>query len=291
MKNNFGVIDIGSNSVRMVIYDLATTPHPHVYNEKVFCALGRDLSKTGKLNPEGAEAALAGLRDYAQVARNHELDHLDVVATAALRDAQDGQDFINKAQNETGLSIRLITGDEEARYAALGVLSLDPGAEGIVGDFGGGSLEFAKISAGKIGETVSKPYGAFRALAMEHLAAWQISSGLQELFPVYGNAPALYSIGGSWRALAQAYMLETGHDAELQGYQIPNAEIVPFCEKIISLSPDEVRTLYKIEDKRAALAPISAFVLHQVMTVLKPARMVVSQAGIRDGIVYDFNNP
>jgi exopolyphosphatase/guanosine-5'-triphosphate,3'-diphosphate pyrophosphatase len=290
MKNSFGVIDIGSNSVRMVIYDLMQSPPVQIFNEKVFCALGRDLAATGKLNPEGAEAALGGLRDYARIAQEHALDRLDVVGTAALRDASDAPEFIARVAAETGLSIRLISGDEEARYAALGVLSLDPAANGIVADFGGGSLEFAWIANGKVGETISQPYGAFRVLSMKDEAEDILAKGLQQMSTGYGKAPALYSIGGSWRALAQAYMLEAGHETELQGYEIAGADIIPFCEKIAVLTADDVRTLYKIDDKRAVLAPVSAFVLKQVMTILGPRKMVVSMAGIRDGIVYDFNN-
>lgn len=291
MKNSFGVIDIGSNSVRMVIYDVAQNPPVQVYNEKVYCALGRDLTQTGKLNPEGVVAALQGLKAYAAVAKDRGLVRLDVVGTAALRDASDGSAFIERAQSETGLMIRLITGDEEARYAALGVLSLDPHADGIVGDFGGGSLEFARIGSGNITATISKPYGAFRALSMQDGAEKMIGEGLRELIPIYGNTPALYAIGGSWRSLAQAYLIDHGlAGRKLQGCSISRDEILPFCDKVMALSPDDMALLYNIEDQRAALAPISAFVLKQVMTVLSPARMVVSMAGIRDGIVYDFNN-
>lgn len=291
MKNNFGVIDIGSNSVRMVVYDVSRQPPVQVYNEKVFCALGRDLTQTGKLNPEGAEAALEGLKSYASVARERGLVRLDVVGTAALRDATDGNSFIERAQAETGLMIRLISGDEEARYAALGVMALDPVADGIVGDFGGGSLEFARLKHGVISATVSRPYGAFRVLAMQGGAGETIEAGLRDLVPVYGDTPALYAIGGSWRALAQAWQMEYGQAGRLlQGFSIERADIVPFCDRIIKISPAEITRLYKLEDQRAALAPVSAFVLKQVMTVLSPARMIVSMAGIRDGIVYDFYN-
>lgn len=289
MKNSFGVIDIGSNSVRMVIYDLTQSPPVQTFNEKVFCALGRDLTTTGKLNPEGAEAALGGLRDYARVAQEQSLAHLDIVGTAALRDASDAPEFVARIAIETGLSIRLISGDEEARYAALGVMSLDPSAQGIVADFGGGSLEFAWIKDGATGETISQPYGAFRVLSMKDADA-TLKEGLNKMLPAYGGSPALYSIGGSWRALAQAFMIDAGQEADLQGYEISRAEIIFFCDKIAALTGDDVRALYKIEDKRAALAPVSAFVLKQVMTILEPQKLVVSLAGIRDGIVYDFNN-
>lgn len=287
-----GVIDIGSNAVRMVIYDAAHTPPVQIYNEKVFCPLGKDLDKTGLLNSDGKRLALEGLHEYAGVARAHKLQKLDIVGTASLRDAQDGEDFIRRVDGETGLQIRVISGHEEARFAALGVLSLDRQAQGIVGDFGGGSLEFACIRAQTIGETASRPYGAFRAIGMGDQAARIIGEGLRELSADYKDAAGLHMVGGSWRSLAQAHMDEAGLVREsLQGYEIARQEMLDFCRMIQSSDIPILMEKYKFEDKRAALAPISAFVLEQVLENLRPRKIVVSLAGIRDGILYDFLHP
>ena len=288
----YGVIDIGSNSVRLVIFDASSSPPHQLINEKVFCGLARDLDRTGRLSPAGAAEALTGLIAYGKIVRESALKQLDVVGTAALRDAADGAEFIRRVADEAGLSIRLISGHEEARYAALGVLALAPAAEGLVADFGGGSLEFAKIEAGQIGATISRPYGAFRALAMGDTAQTQLADGLSDLIPAYGNAPALHTIGGSWRALAQAYAQDQGQaDLHLQGYTIPTAEMTAFCQTITGCEPAYLRDRYGFEENRATLAPISALVLHQVLEILKPDQMVVSLAGIRDGIVYDLLHP
>lgn len=286
----FSVIDVGSNSVRMVVFDTAVSPPLQLYNEKTFCALGRDIARTGRLSPEGVEAALGALRLYADEARKYGKVHLDVVGTAALRDAEDGPDFIERCRSEIGLSVRLIDGHQEARYAALGVLSLNPRAEGLVADFGGGSLEFACIRNKTITDTISKPYGAFRALAMDEKAAEIIGKGLSTMGNRYMDAPALHSIGGSWRSIAQAFIVDQGAEAVLQGYAIDAVDIIAFCDKIIGLSPQQLQERYRMEDKRSALAGISAVVLKQVFISLRPKKMIVSQAGIRDGIVYDFYN-
>ncbi len=288
----YGVIDIGSNAVRMVIYDVTSDVPQQVYNEKVFCPLGKEIGTTGLLNSDGKRLALEALHEYAGEARKRELKNFSVVATASLRDAQDGQDFIRRIDGETGLQVNVISGDQEARYAALGVLALDPAAQGIVGDFGGGSLEFACISNKGIGETVSRPYGAFRAIAMGDQAADIIGAGLQELFPIYGEASALHVVGGSWRSLAQAYLDESGHSRDtLQGLAIPGREMADFCGMIEQATPATLQSRYKFEDKRAVLAPVSAFVLNQVLENLRPHKIVVSLAGIRDGIVHDFLHP
>lgn len=273
----------------MVIFDLNQRPPAQLFNDKIFCALARDLDRTGKLNPEGAQEALEGIARYAAIVAEHgHSEALDVVGTAALREAQDGPDFIAWVKQRTGLDIRLIDGHQEAKYAALGVQALDPQAHGIVADFGGGSLEFAQLETGRIGETISLPFGAYRALAMDDRAEKLITAGLQNLALAYGHAPALYTIGGSWRALAQAYILD--HDVsspELQGYAIPRDRMISFCSNLMGMSPEECRERYHFEDKRSQLAPVSALVLRTVLAVLKPEKMVVSLAGIRDGIVYD----
>ena len=272
----------------MMIFDTGHSPPVQLFNEKTFCGLGRDLDRTGLLNPDGVAEARLILKMYKQVIDEHGLQHLDVVGTAALREAADGMDFIRGVSEETGFPVRLISGPEEARYAALGVLSLTPEAEGIVGDFGGGSLEFARIGNGSVSDTVSRPYGAFRALSMGDKAESLIHAGLQDLAPVYANASALHAIGGSWRALAQAFAIDHGGKPHsMQGYTISAPEMSDFCDKVMVLTPEDMRRLYGIEDKRSTLAPISAFVLKQVFAVLKPQKMVISLAGIRDGIVYD----
>ena len=287
-----GVIDIGSNAVRMVIYDTSHTPPIQIYNEKVFCPLGKDLDGTGLLNIDGKRLALEGLHEYAGVARAHKLQKLDVVGTASLRDAKDGADFIRRVDGETGLQIKIISGHEEARFAALGVLSLDKGAQGIVGDFGGGSLEFACIKDQTIGETVSRPYGAFRAIGMGDKAAQIIGDGLRELPGDYKDTAGLHIVGGSWRSLAQAHLDATGQAREsLQGYEVVRQEMLDFCRIIQKSEFAVLMEKYKFDDKRAALAPISAFVLERVLEGLRPEKVVVSLAGIRDGILYDFLHP
>ncbi len=276
----------------MVIYDVTQVAPRQIYNEKVFCPLGKEIGTTGLLNSDGKRLALEALHEYAGIARQHELKNFAIVATASLRDAQDGPDFIRRIDGETGLQVKVISGDQEARYAALGVLALDPTAQGIVGDFGGGSLEFACIRNGTIGDKVSRPYGAFRAIGMGDQAQQIIGEGLQELFPVYGGQEALHAVGGSWRSLAQAYLDEAGQVRDtLQGFEIGHAEMMYFCAVIERSEPALLQSRYKFENKRAALAPISAFVLGQVLEKLKPGKLVVSLAGIRDGIVHDFLHP
>ena len=146
-----GVVDVGSNSVRLVVFDGAARSPAYFYNEKIMCALGAGMAETGHLSPEGRVRALSAMRRFSKLAQGMGLSELTVVATAAVRDASDGRDFCDEVQRETGLKIWVIDGEEEARLSAQGVLLGWPGAFGLVCDIGGSSMELAEISGGRVG--------------------------------------------------------------------------------------------------------------------------------------------
>ena len=159
-----GVVDIGSNSVRLVVFDGAARSPAYFFNEKVMCALGAGLAETGALNPDGRLRALSALRRFCTIAKGIGLPTLTAVATAAVREASDGADFIAQVQSETGLKIHVIDGSEEARLAAQGVLLGWPGSYGLVCDIGGGSMELAEISNGQVGQRVTSPLGPLKLI-------------------------------------------------------------------------------------------------------------------------------
>lgn len=277
------VIDIGSNSVRMVIYDLAHNPPTKIFNEKLFCALGRDLSHTGCLNPDGVESALKALTAYSLICEVQQIKDVVTVGTAALRDAKDAHEFIAAAKQRSGLDIQVISGDREAAYAARGVLMFDKNADGIVADFGGGSLEFARIGQNDVHDTISLPMGAYRVMAMQEDADEKIAELLAPLQGRFGQAQEFYAIGGSWRSLAVAYEQDHG-----QTGPISTPGMIEFCRKVESMAPSDIQTGYRMEQHRASLAPISAYTLRQVLTHLQPVRFSASAAGVRDGVVHEF---
>ncbi len=285
---SLGVIDIGSNSVRMVIYDLAYTPPEKIFNEKVFCALGRDLATTGRLNAEAVSSAFKALRAYKLLSEIYQVETLKVVGTAALRDAVDGDAFIARVKDEIGLSIRIISGDEEAGFAARGVLVFDPYADGVVADFGGGSLEFARVSRNQVHDTISLPLGAYRVQAMGNKARENIMAYLEPLKTRFGHLDALYAIGGSWRVLAASYMKDKGDRDDLQGYSIPTPEMIEFCKQIKGMTEAGIREAYRMESHHAKQATAAAFALEIILKELAPREFVVSTAGVRDGVAHEF---
>ncbi len=285
---SLGVIDIGSNSVRMVIYDLAYNPPEKIFNEKVFCALGRDLASTGRLNAEAVSSAFKALRAYKLLSEIYQVEILRVVGTAALRDAIDGQSFIDRVNEEIALSIRIISGDEEAGFAARGVLVFDPYADGVVADFGGGSLEFARVYRNQVHDTVSLPLGAYRVQAMGNKARDNMLAYIEPLKPRFANLDALYAIGGSWRVLASSYMKDKGERENLQGYTIPTPDMIEFCKNIKGMTEQAIRETYRMESHHAKQATAAAFALELILKELAPREFVVSTAGVRDGVAHEF---
>ena len=138
------VIDIGSNTVRLVIYEGSRRAPETVWNEKVAARLGRDISTTGRIPQEAEDEALAALARYALIIQDLGIDDVQAVATAAARDAKNGQEFLAKVA-ALGLEPRLLSGEEEACISANGALGAFPGAHGVVADLGGGSLELVSI--------------------------------------------------------------------------------------------------------------------------------------------------
>ncbi len=289
MKNNHvAVIDIGSNSVRMVIFDCQHKIPVQIFNEKIFCGLGQDIATIKTLNKNAVKIALLGLKAFSLLAKAKDVRKVITVGTAALRDAKDAKQFIALVKRETGLSIKIISGHAEAHYAALGVMGLDPDANGLVADFGGGSLEFAKISNKKISHEISFPLGAFRIKPLKHKAYDHVRDTLSPAFSLIKYTPNLYVIGGSWRALAQAYYSDQKKNGiRLHGCVIPASQLLKFCHKIEKMTSSQLIKTYRLERHRAQLLPISSLALRAVVDTLSIQNIIVSVAGIRDGIIFD----
>ncbi|MFV2038544.1 MAG: exopolyphosphatase, partial [Paracoccaceae bacterium] len=205
-----GVVDVGSNSVRLVIFDGAARSPAYYYNEKIMCALGADLKKTGRLKPKGRKRALAAIKRFQLLAAGMGLAPLAAVATAAVREARDGSEFCAQVRRETGLRLRVIDALDEARLAAQGVLLGWPGARGLVCDMGGASMELAEVADGKVGARATSPLGPLKLQALKggptHLRA-HIRAEVERLADEIGREQRqLFLVGGSWRAIARLDM-------------------------------------------------------------------------------------
>jgi exopolyphosphatase/guanosine-5'-triphosphate,3'-diphosphate pyrophosphatase len=274
------VIDIGSNTIRLVVYDgLPRAPMP-IYNEKSRVALGACLAGDGVINSATMKKALAALGRFETLARAMKVDTLRVVATAATREAKNGQQLVEGAA-ALGIRVEVLDGETEATAAGLGVISDNPHANGYVGDLGGGSLELIRVADGKLHERVSLPLGTLRQEALKGKTTKQITQMLrQEIavlkgedgFPYEPNLP-FYMIGGSWRSFARLHMHDAGYPLTiLSNYQIPPdapTRLMPLINDEAALAQTKV-----IASARMAALPGATALLAAVVRLLEPRELL-----------------
>lgn len=287
-----GVVDVGSNSVRMVVFDGAARSPAYFYNEKIMCGLGKGLAETGMLNPEGRRRALAALKRFSLLAKGMGIDTLTVVATAAAREARDGPAFQAEVLAQTGLKIWVVDGDEEARLSAQGVLLGWPEAKGIVCDIGGNSMELAKIGGGKVGKRVSTPLGPFRLLQIGDTAkkrAAHIDQILKDCqAELKSEGERIYLVGGSWRVIARLDMERRNYPLTvLHEYRMTPKSLVDTLDWIETSDLAVLRARTGTSVERMELVPLACEVMRELIKMLKPSEIDVSAYGIREGLLFE----
>ena len=148
--SSVAVIDIGSNSVRLVVYETMARSLVTIFNEKALCGLGREVQSTGLLAEDAVTKALTALRRFRALCLIQQVGRVFAIATAACRDARNGPDFIAKAERICGADIEILSGPREAKLSALGVVSGIHNPNGVVGDLGGGSLELIDVHGSRV---------------------------------------------------------------------------------------------------------------------------------------------
>ena len=287
----YGVLDVGSNSIRLVVFEGLTRAPAPVFNERELCGLGATLAETGALAPDAVEPALDALRRFAAAAAALGVGPLDAVTTAAVRDAIDGARFCAVVARETGFSLRVLTGEEEARYAALGVVSAFPAASGLMADLGGGSLELVRLEQGRLAEHATLPLGVLRlgsltpgrrtALAAERLRT------LPWLDRVRGEP--VYLVGGAWRALARLRMAALRHPIPVvHHYRMTPAEAREAAKELATTDPATLRPGPEgMWPRRLATVPSGASVLKALLKAAAPGEVLFSAFGLREGLLFD----
>ena len=291
-----GVVDVGSNSVRMVVFDGAARSPAYFYNEKIMCGLGKGLAETGRLNPTGRIRALAALKRFALLAEGMGAAPLTVVATAATREAEDGPDFQAEVLRETGLRMWVIDGDEEARLSAQGVLLGWPEAKGLVCDIGGNSMELARIGAGEVGKRLSTPLGPFRLQQVtggpdkRRALIERILKTAQSKLKSTGER--IYLVGGSWRVIARLDMERRNYPLTvLHEYRMTPQGLLDTLDWIAGSDLAVLRGRTGTSSERMELVPLACEVLRELVRIFKPSEIDVSAYGIREGLLYEQMPP
>ncbi len=283
------IVDIGSNSVRLVIYESQLRNAATLQNEKAICGIGRDMVSTGRLHAEGCAEALQALARFRMIADGLGVDVREAVATAAARDAVNGAEFVVRAERAWGAPIRVLAGEDEARIAAEGVVAGIPGADGLVADLGGGSLDMVTVKGGITGKAYSLPFGPLRlmdqAKGEPDKARDLVDRGLRELPDL--SAPALYAVGGIWRSFARVDMEEHNYPLHvLQQYTIPRGRALRLCKVLAGLSRESVRKIKVVSKRRAEALPYGAVVLERILSAADIRDVVISAYGLREGLFY-----
>ncbi|MET0293983.1 MAG: Ppx/GppA phosphatase family protein [Phenylobacterium sp.] len=289
------VIDVGSNSVRLVTYRLEGRAIWTVFNEKALAGLGRDLPATRRLSREGVETALSILRRFRVVLDGWRPEDIFVVGTAAVREAADGPAFVQRVAQETGFAIRVLTGEEEARYAALGVLAGEPEADGVVGDLGGSSLELIPVGRGAPGAGLTLPLGPFALGAPRPLDAAAARRTISaKLAPLARNfrSERFYAVGGAWRNLALLHMALTDYPLGIaHQYAISRTQALAVARFVEQQSRQSLERIEGVSKKRVDTLPHAALVLEALIEHLDIQKVVISAYGVREGLLLETMAP
>ena len=287
-----GIIDIGSNSIRLVVYQGPDRLPATLFNEKVMAGLGKALAQNGKLAPEAIALAVEALERFNAVAREMDVTSLRTVATAAVRDAPNGQVLLDAAAR-IGLPVELLSGEQEAMAAGLGVLSAIPDADGIVGDLGGGSLELVRVKKGEIRDRVSFPLGVLRVAALREKGKGAIDRRVAKLLKQAewsgkGKGLPLYLVGGSWRSLARLDMEVKRYPLPvIQQYAMSPADISRLVRTASHVGKGTLKAIQGISSQRAPMLNDAAALLAALLRHLKSERTIVSSFGLREGLLYE----
>jgi exopolyphosphatase/guanosine-5'-triphosphate,3'-diphosphate pyrophosphatase len=285
-----GVVDLGSNSVRLVVFEGHTRNPVAIFNEKSVLRLGRGVHGTRRLNEDGMGLAFTVMHRYRAVARAMGADPFEVLATAAVRDAENGPSFIAALQSRMPeVPIRVLSGTQEAEYSAEGVVCGIPTAHGLLADIGGGSLEVVQLEAGVRGRSQTLPLGVIRLAERadgDPTRARAIAEADMAAVPWLAEAAGrdLYLVGGAWRALARIHIAQTGYPLHMvHHYIISRDETRDLTGLIAGAGRRALERLPGIPRRRIEDLPFAAVALRRLLRMTGARRVVFSASGLREG--------
>jgi exopolyphosphatase/guanosine-5'-triphosphate,3'-diphosphate pyrophosphatase len=294
MRQPIAIVDIGSNSVRLVAYERLSRAPRQIFNEKSLCALGNGVATTGKLPKGGMEKALAALRRFRVMNDLLGVKELHVLATAAARDASNGAEFLEAAAQAIGAPVSLLSGAREAELSALGVVSGINKPDGVVGDLGGGSLELIDVKGAQLGKGATLPLGGLTLIDASNNSSRAAVKIAREALAHSGIIERLagrtfYAVGGTWRALAKLHMSQRNYPLTvMHGYVIPARDAADFAGVVERVNTDALMSIGSVSSGRRPLLPYGAVVLEEIIRRAQPKEVMISTAGVREGLLYEM---
>ena len=287
--NKEAIIDLGSNSIRMLIYDNLLNSQIPIFNEKAICELGKNLDKTGKLDPKGSDFALSVLQRFKRILSNLKVKKFKIIGTAAIREATDSKLFVAKVQKILKKKVEVLTGIQEAENSALGVIIGFQRVNGVVVDLGGGSLELARVDKNIIYEKVSLPLGVLRLFNQPKRNKDKINSIISFYLNKIewlrkGKTKNLYLCGGTWRTLLNAHIFKTNYPLSiLHQYKLPAIEALKFSNRLSSVKLIKLEKLVGVTKSRTNYIPIGSYILSSLIKICDPSNILCSVSGVREG--------
>jgi len=291
------IIDIGSNSVRLVAYESLTRALTPIFNEKVLCGLGRGVATTGALGEDAVARALAALRRFRVLCQTMGVTDIRALATAAVRDAANGPQFIEMAQRAIGCEIALLAGAREAELAALGVGSSIYQADGVVGDLGGGSLELTDVKGEKVGGGVTLQLGGLSLMELSERSPKKAARIARDALAKVKALDSLagrtfYAVGGTWRSLARLHMGQRQYPMRvMHNYVIPTRDAMEFAKLVERIETEALTSIETVSSARRPLLAYGAAVLEEIIRRGNPKEVVISAMGVREGLLFDSLPP
>ena len=286
------IVDIGSNSIRLVAYELRSRAPTPTFNEKALCGLGRGVATTGLLPEDAVAKALAALQRFRVLCATMRIDDVRGIATAAVRDAANGPRFLALAERAVGCKIEMISGVQEARFAALGVVSSIHGADGVVGDLGGGSLELTDVKGESVGTGLTLPLGGLSLMDLSERSPKKAAKIVRETLANVKLLQRLagrtfYAVGGTWRALARLHQRQRQYPMNvMHNYVIPTADALEFARLVERVEVDALMEIEAVSSARRPLLAYGAAVLEEIIRAAPPKEIVISALGVREGLLY-----
>lgn len=290
--NPMAIVDIGSNSVRLVSYESHSRAPTPTFNEKALCGLGRGVATTGLLPADAVAKALAALQRFRVLCDTMRIADVRSLATAAVRDAANGPQFLQLAEGAIGGKIQLLSGQQEARLSALGVVSSIHNADGVVGDLGGGSLELTDVSGGDAAPGATLPLGGLSLMDLSERspkkAARIVRETLSSVKMLRGLAGrTFYAVGGTWRALARLHMRQRQYTMNvMHNYVIPSRDALEFARLVERIEAEALLSIEAVSSARRPLLAYGAAVLEEIIRQANPKEIVISALGVREGLLY-----
>ncbi|MFZ1815747.1 MAG: Ppx/GppA phosphatase family protein [Rhizobiaceae bacterium] len=287
------VVDIGSNSVRQVIYEGLTRAPAVLFNEKVLCGLGKGIASTGRLDEEAVERAVHALVRFRALGRQAGVSQTHILATAAAREAENGPEFISRVEALFGQRVLVLSGSQEAHYSAMGIRSGFHKPLGIVGDMGGGSLELVGVN-GHIEGGITLPLGGLRLAEVSGgdlaVARTIVRKALDKVdIPWPGADHSFYAVGGTWRSLVKLHIASTHYPLmAVHDYHADAKAFLSFCNKLVTKNIEKLPGIDAVSRNRQALLPYGAIVMAEILKRLKADTIVASSLGVREGYLYSL---